>query len=141
MVVANNNRWTGRAIRARLAGSTFVCLTMRGLNRVPGRASTVALVETDPAAVIGRSGSRELADRLDQGGGLFVVRADAGLEFRELAGEGLLIEQEPAQADEGADDIHAHGNGLWRVEDACGHHGTVLGEGKRVITAPITTSV
>ena len=52
------------------------------MDRRGERGSAVAGMETDFPAVGGRIGSGELANGGDDGGELFVVRADAGIEFR-----------------------------------------------------------
>ena len=61
------------------------------------------------AAVAGAFRSGELADGIDNGGKLDVVRTDPGVKFGELRGECPVVDEQLAQSNEGADDLHAHG--------------------------------
>lgn len=86
-------------------------------------------METDFAPVGGRVGSGELANGGNNGGELFVVRADAGIEFGELGGDGLVVYDELAEADEGADYVNAHVGGGLTIEDVGRLDGTMFCEG------------
>jgi hypothetical protein len=84
------------------------------------------------ATALGRRRVHEFADRREHGcfglivcGELFL---DAGFELIEAFGEFLVRAQELAQLYEGANDVDAHLDGPWAIEDSGSHDGAVLGE-------------
>src|SRR5277367_3145669 len=84
------------------------------------------------------------AEILDCGRDGLIVRGelflDAGFELIEAFGEFLVRAQELAQLYEGANDVDAHLDSPWAIEDSGSHDGAVLGEriGKEldVLAAP-----
>ena len=57
--------------------------------------------------------------------------AYAGIEFAKFGGQGLVIDEQLAETDEGADDDQAHLHGAGAVQDIGGLQGSVFGEGVR----------
>jgi hypothetical protein len=57
-----------------------------------------------------------------------VVRDQRLFNVRQAFFQGRICKQFVPQADKSADNVHAHGDGSWTVEDGGGHNRAVLGE-------------
>lgn len=68
---------------------------------------------------------------MNDGGELLVVIADAGVEFGELFGEGLVVDEKLAHSNECANYEHTHTDRLLTAQDIGGHHSARLREGIR----------
>jgi hypothetical protein len=83
-------------------------------------------VKPDPPARPLRRRTGEKTHRLDQGGQLLVVCSDASVEFGQFGGDGLVIDDQLTQMDEGPDNDDAHFDGRFRVEHGGNHKGSVF---------------
>ena len=78
-----------------------------------------------------RSGGRidQRLKLVNDGAEHVVVLEEFGVNLGDLLEDLGMRPEELSLFNEGANDIHAHGDGLGAVEDVCGHERTMLGEG------------
>lgn len=84
--------------------------------------------------MIGLRIREESSDGGDDVGKLVVVLGDPGVEFVETSRESLVVREDLAQPNEGADDGDAHLDRGGAVEDISSLDGAVLREGEGAIT-------
>jgi hypothetical protein len=98
--------------------------------RVLGRLAVTAMEADFP--VVGRTRrSRELPDGVDDRGQVFVVCANACIQFGEFFVKHFVVGEKLPQLNESPDDVHAHvGRGI-RIEDVGRLDRAVLGKGVR----------
>ncbi len=84
--------------------------------------------------MIGLRIREESSDGGDDVGKLVVVLGDPGVEFVETSRESLVVREDLAQPDEGADDGDTHLNRLRASENVGSLDGAVLREGEGAIT-------